>query len=83
MFGADLVQQNDLQGCGSVWSLCCRAQQSCPAMGSRTGTHTSPAGIEQSKLGLRGDSRAGAGRSSAGGDPGAHVGSHSVAAATV
>lgn len=83
MFGTDLVQQNDLQGCGSVWSLCCRAQQSCPAVGSRTGTHTSLAGVEQSELGLGGDSRTGAGGSSAGGDPGAGVGSRSVAAATV
>lgn len=83
MFGTDLVQQNDLQGCKLVWSLCCRAQQSCPATGSRTGTHTSLAGVEQSELGLRGNSRTGAGRSSAGGDPGARAGSCSVAAATV
>lgn len=69
MFGADLVWQNDLQGCRWVWSLCCRAQQSCPAMGSRMGTHTSLPGVEQSELGLGGDSRARPGRSSTGSDP--------------
>lgn len=77
MFGAGLVQQNSLQGCRSVWSLCCRAQQSCPAVGSRMGTHTSPAGAEQREIGW-GSSRAG--RGSAGGDAGACVGSHSAAA---
>lgn len=51
MFGADLVQQNNLQGCRSTWSLCCKAQQRCPAMvRTRMGTHSSPAGVEQSEM---------------------------------
>lgn len=83
MFEADLVLQNNLQGCRSVWSLCCRAQQSCPAMGSRMGTHTSPAGVQQREMGLGEGSRARAGGSSTGTGPGARAGSHSVAAATV
>nr|XP_026654099.1 cytohesin-1 [Zonotrichia albicollis] len=38
--------------------LCCRAQQSCLAVGSRMGTHTSAAGAEQREMAL-GGSRAG------------------------